>query len=175
MEDLRRYLGHYDRAQDQYANGSAEWVDATYRKLEALLEARLSDDGRWIEASSPLPVRTANYDAQVVRYELLRRRFVIAGWVSAAIQVSPQLGQNATLLLRAPRETVIVQTTEGQAILPELTGSETAREAVARIITSGASFYRSPWEQVTIPPHQIARIVRSTPTEPLTDERTWQS
>jgi hypothetical protein len=165
MEDLRQYLSNSERTKDPYtASGLAEWVNKTYSTMQAGLYAVFSEDGKSIEAQIPLPVVSYNYARQHARFELLRRRFVIAGWVSAAIDLSAEIGPNPLLKLAAPREAVIIQTLDGEEFVPEFAAFETAEQAVTRFAAHGASFYRTPWEHVTIPAHQIAKIIRRTPS-----------
>lgn len=171
--DLRDYLGENQRAQEIYNNAGLEkWVDGAYSDLrKAILKGALFggyDKSReWIATNVPVPnVTPGDYESKKLAVELLRRRFVMDGWVRAHVADPTPSKDSVVLVLEGLRETVFVETLELEEFMPEILRGETVPEAVQRFSQTGAAYYTSPWERVTIPPHQIRRVYQRTPDAP---------
>lgn len=164
-KNLREYLRDTQRVQDDAdERGLAEWVEKSYRDMENSIRvgagfARFSQDGQWVESRVPVPIATWQYNEWRLAVELLRRRFIMDGWVRSTVDRHEE-APNPVLVLSAPVETVMVETIDGEHITPEINDGESVGDAVSRFLGSGTVYYRTPMEQVTVPSHQISRVIR---------------
>jgi hypothetical protein len=164
--DLRKHVGEQQRMQEDYRNrGLVKWVERMHADLvKHALYSLFSDDGEWIVDTAALPVLTGQYADKQRAVELLRRRFVMDGWVRSEVLVEKG-APNVRLVLAGPRDALIVETQFG-SIIPEVNPTETIQDAIHRFTRSGAVYYPTPWERVTVPPHSIRRIYQQTPDAP---------
>jgi hypothetical protein len=152
------------------SSGLGPWVDKTYSDVERQIDkgagfARLSTDGEWLESSVPLPVSTFNYADQQDRFELVRRRFVIDGWVQATITADDAQQPTPWLTLRAPLTSVWLEL-DRRTVRPEILAGETIAQAITRFTTAGAVYYPTIWDQAAVPVHQIRSVIRRHPYAP---------
>jgi hypothetical protein len=159
--DLRRFLAEQPKSLDVYRNKDiARWVESTYN--DAVRHALYSnfDDGReWIVDAVPVPVLVSQYLDKRIHLELLRRQFVMAGWLRTQLLVDEANPMShVRLTLEGPRDPLIVDTVDYGSVVPEVNPGETIAAAIQRFTQSGVVFYPTIWERVTVLPQGIKRI-----------------
>jgi hypothetical protein len=144
----------------------AKWVERTYTDSRATLSASYSDDGEWITNSLPVSILPSQYRERKIAVEYLRRLFVMDGWVRSTVHVDPQ-ARHITLLIEGPRDALVVEAVDRQEIIPEVNGGESVQDAIDRFAGTGAVYYPSPWERITISPQAIRCIYQRSPDAPV--------
>jgi hypothetical protein len=157
--DLRQYLADQPRALDAAQNrGIEKWVETAHADIvRSALYSSFSEDGEWIVDTVPVPVLIGQYPGKRIGVELLRRRFVMDGWVRAEVLVQKE-ATHVRLALAGPRDSLIVETVDFGEVAPEINAQETVADAIQRFARTGAVFYPTMLERVAVPPQGIRRI-----------------
>lgn len=118
--DLRQYLADQSRALDAAQNrGVEKWVETAHADIvRSALYSSFSEDGEWIVDLVPVPVLIGQYPGKRIGVELLRRRFVMDGWVRAEVLVQKEV-THVRLALAGPRDPLIVETVAFGEVVPE--------------------------------------------------------
>jgi hypothetical protein len=159
--DLRRYLSEQPKSMDVYRNRNLEeWVESTHSGIVSnALYANFDDNREWVVDSAPVPVLGSQVPDKRIHLELLRRRFVMDGWLRAHIpddKTEPM--SHVMLVLEGPRDPLVVETVDYGTIIPEVNPRETITAAIQRFAQTGVVYYPTIWERVAVPPHGIKKV-----------------